>query len=137
MIFVIVKVRDIAFRFFHTETTFAAIAGNVLTAAFKAVDRKHTVVHTSAAASHSCCVGKVNDIVEGEHGCLFRLMHVALACDQCSAERTHDTCDIRADRITACDLLEASQNCIIIEGTALNHDILTEIGSRCDLNYLK
>ena len=54
-------------------------------------------------------------------------VHVTLTGDQCRAEGTHDTCDIRADGIAAGDPLEASEDCVIVEGSALYNDVLSEV----------
>ena len=64
-------------------------------------------------------------------------VHVALTGDQCRAEGTHDTCDIRADGIAAGDPLEASEDCVIVEGSSLHNDVLSEVTGGSDLDDLK
>ena len=51
---------------------------------------------------------------------------IALAGDQRRAERAHDAGDIRADHAAAGDFLECAEHRVIIEGTALDHDVLAE-----------
>ena len=70
---------------------------------------------------------KLIDLVDGEHGG-FRAFHVALPGDEGSAEGAHDTGDIRTDRLAVGDLLKASENGVVVEGTALYNDVFAELG---------
>ena len=67
----------------------------------------------------------------------MRAVHIALTGDKSSSEGTHDTCDIRADGIAAGDPLEASEDCVIVEGSALYNDVLSEVAGGSDLDDLK
>ena len=56
----------------------------------------------------------------------MRAVHIALTGDKSSSERTDDTCDIRADSFAAGDPFKASEDCVVVEGSALDNDILSE-----------
>ena len=60
-----------------------------------------------------------------------------LSGNQCGTKGTHDTRNIRTDGFTTRNLFEASKDCIIIEGTALNHDFFAQLGGIGYLDYLK
>ena len=62
---------------------------------------------------------------------------VALSCNQSRTEGTHDTGDVRADCLTAGDLLKAAENRIVVEGTALHDHVFSEVGGIGDLDNLK
>ena len=107
------------------DTSLAAVSTDELTAAGKFIDGQTAVIGTSAAVCHRCCIFQLIDLVNGKHGCLFSCL-ITLSRDQSRAKRTHDTCDIRTDRFTVCDLLEASEYRIIIKSTTLHNDMLTK-----------
>ena len=67
----------------------------------------------------------------------MRAVHIALTGDKSSSEGTHDTCDIRADSFAAGDPFKASEDCVIVEGSALYNDVLSEITGGSDLDDLK
>ena len=125
------------FVLFFTDTTFTAVTADILAAAGEFVDGQTAVVGTSTAVCHCGCVFQFIDLVNGEHGGFLTLL-VTFAGDQGSAERTHDSGDIRTDGFTVGDFFKASQNCIIIESTALYNDVLTKFGSIGNLdNFIK
>ena len=100
------------------------------------VDGQTAGVRTSAAFRHCRRILHGLDVVDGEHGRTFAL-RVSLAGDKGSSERTHDTCDIRTDRLAVCDLLEASQYGIIVKRTALYDDMISEFGGAGHLDNFK
>ena len=61
----------------------------------------------------------------------------AFSRDESGSKCTHDTGNVRADGLAACDFLKASQNSIIVEGTALNHNVFAQVGCAGDLDDLK
>ena len=67
----------------------------------------------------------------------MRAVHIALTGDKSSSEGTHDTCDIRADSFAAGDPLKASEDCVVVEGSALDNDILSEVAGGSDLDDFK
>ena len=73
---------------------------------------------------HGCGILQFFHLLFGEHGSL--LTFIALSCNQGSTECAHDTGNIRTGNLTVCDFFQASQNCIIIEGTALHDDVLSK-----------
>ena len=55
----------------------------------------------------------------------------------CRSGFTHDTGNVRADCLTAGDLLKTAENRIVIEGTALYDHVFSEIGGVGNLDNLK
>ena len=108
--------------FLFADTSLTAVSTDELTAAGKFIDGQTAVIGTSAAVCHRCCIFQLIDLVNGKHCCLFARL-ITLSRDQSRTKRTHDTCDIRTDRFTACDLLKASQYRIIIKSTTLYNDM--------------
>ena len=53
---------------------------------------------------------------------------VTLPGDEGSTEGAHDTGDIRADGLAVGDLLKAAENRVVVEGSALDNDVLSELG---------
>ena len=145
---IFIKVWNIIFVFLFADTTFAAVSGNILSAAGKLVDRQSAVVCTALTFCHTCGKGKGIDLVDGEHRC-FRLFGIeclsglcflfmeAFLCDQGSTESTHDTCNVRSDSFTARNDLKTSENRIIIKSTALYHDLFTKLAGTGYFDYLK
>ena len=62
--------------------------------------------------------------------------HIALSCDEGSTEGTHDTGDIRTDGLAVGDLLKASENCVVVEGSSLDNDVAAELCGVGNLDYL-
>ena len=127
-VFVIKQVRDIFFILLLSDTTFATVTADILAAAGETVDGQTAAVGTSLTVCHAGRVFQIVDLVDGEHRGIFAILKT-LSCDQGCTERTHDTCDIRADRFTVGDLFKASQYRIVIECTTLYDDIFSKLGS--------
>ena len=72
---------------------------------------------------------QIVDLVDGEHRGISAIL-ITLSCDQGSTESTHDTGDIRADRLTVGDFFKASQYGIVVEGTALYDDMFCQAQRR-------
>ena len=53
---------------------------------------------------------------------------VTLPCNEGSTESAHDTGDVRTDRLAVGDFFKAAQNGVIVEGSALDHDVLSKLG---------
>ena len=83
--------------------------------------RRQLLVHPLAVC-HGGGVFQLVDLVDGEHGGLFTFL-IALSCDQSGTEGTHDTGDIRADGLAVGNLLKASENRVVVEGTTLYNDM--------------
>ena len=118
------------------DTAFTAVAGDILSAAGKTVDGKTAGVGTALTLCHAGLIFQVQELLIGEHLGLIACLE-AFSGDQCSAESTHDACDIRAYRLTVCNLFEAAQHGIVVEGTALYHDIFTQFGGVGYLDHLE
>ena len=134
-IFVFIKIRNMIFVLFLTDTAFTAVTAYILAAAGEFVDSQTAVIGTSTTVCHRSCIFQLVDLINGEHSrfCAFLM---AFTGNQCGTEGTHDSGNIRTDGFTACNLFEASKNCIIVEGTTLYNDVLAKFGSVRNLDNL-
>ena len=123
-IFISEQVRSRIFLLLFTKSAFAAVAGDVAASAGKFIDGQTAVVSTAVAFSHGSGIFQCLHLLFTQHGSL--LAFITLSGDQCSTECAHDTGDIRTDHFAVGDLLKASKNSIVIESTALYHDILSK-----------
>ena len=94
--------------FFFSDTTLAAVAGDIAAAAGEFIDGQTAVVRTAVALGHGGGELQVVDFVDGEHGGLHTVL-IALPCDESRSEGAHDTGNVGADSLAACDLLKASE----------------------------
>ena len=135
LIFIFIKIRNMIFILFLANTTLAAVTAYILAAAGEFVDSQTAVIGTSTTVCHRSCIFQLVDLINGEHTsfCAFLM---AFAGNQCSTECTHDSGDIRTDSFAACNLFEASQNCIIVEGTTLHNNVFAKFGSVRNLDNL-
>ena len=122
--------------FLAADASLTAVAGDVLTAARKFIDGKPAAVGAAAAFCHTGLVLQGADFLIREHGGLISGF-VALPCDEGCSEGAHDTGDIRTDCLTSGDFLEASEYCVIVEGTALDYNLSAELGGIGNLDYLE
>ena len=104
---------------------FAAVAADVLLAAGEFVDGEHAVVAAAAAADAGGGVGQLLDFIQGQHGTF--LTGVVIFRRQCCAEGTHQTGNIRAGDLHSGDILESPQHRLVVEGAALDHDVLPQV----------
>ncbi len=112
--------------FLLPDPAFAAVSGNELPAAGKAVNGKQTVIGTALAAGHRGLIVQGIDLFDGKHGAgCFPV--IIVPGDQGSAKGTHDTGDIRTDGLSTGNQFKAAQDSIIVEGSALNHDTLPKV----------
>ena len=116
------KVRDLFFILFLAQTALAAVSADELTAAGEAIDGQTAVVSAAFTFCHRGGELKLVDLLDGEHRG-FGTFHIALSCDEGGSEGSHDTGDIRTDGLAAGDLLKTSENCVVVEGTALDNDV--------------
>ena len=135
LIFIFIKIRNMIFVLFLTDTAFTAVTAYILAAAGEFVDSQTAVIGTSTTVCHRSCIFQLVDLINGEHSsfCTFLM---ALAGDQRSTESTHDSGDIRTDGFAAGNLFEASKNRIIVESTTLYNDVFTKFGSIRNLDNL-
>ena len=107
-VLVFIKVWDMVLVLFFTNTALTAVTAYKLTSAGEFVDGKTTVVGTSVTVGHRCCVFQLIDLFNGEHGSFTVLRMITLFCDQGSTESAHDSCNVRADGLTACNTFKTS-----------------------------
>ncbi len=76
------------------------------------------------------------NLSDGEHssGIAFG---IPLPGNQCRTEGAHDSGDVRADGFTVRDFFKTAQDGIVVEGTALDHDMLSEFGGIRHFNNLE
>ena len=108
------------------DTAFATVAADILASAGETVDGEAALVGTAFTFGHGGGVFQSIDAVNGEHRSLGSLL-ISFSCDEGSSECTHDTGDIRADSLTASDFFKTSQDTVIVEGTALNYNMVAEL----------
>ena len=94
-------------------------------AAGEAVDGEHTVIGAAAATGGGGFVGKLQNVRKGQHGRL--LAGVPIPGNEGCAEGTHDTGDIRADGLHPGDFLKGTEHCLVVEGTALDHNVPSQV----------
>ena len=134
-IFVLVKIGYVIFVFLFADSPLAAVAADKLAAAGEFVDGQTAVVGTSAAVGHGGGIFQGVDLVDREHGSLFSLF-IPFSGDKRGAERSHDAGDIRTDGVAVRDLLKAPENRVVIEGSALYHDMPAKLGGVGNLDHL-
>ena len=92
----------------------AAVAG-------EGIDGEHTVVGASAAAGGSGGICKGGDLLQRKHGALLSV--IALPGQQCRAKGAHDAGNIRTGGFHAGNAFKGTQYRLVIEGSALNHNV--------------
>ena len=100
------------------------------------VNGQAAVIRAALALGHGSGILQGLDLIDWEHGSTFTL-HIAFPGDQGGPESPHDTCDIRADCFTVCDLFKAPQHGIVIESSSLHHNMVSKLRGIGNLNYLK
>ena len=123
------------FIFFFSDSTFAAVAGDILASAGKFIDGKTAVIGTAFTVCHSRSVFQAVDFVNGQHGGFF-VCCIAFPRNERGTESTHDTCNVRTDGFTISDFFKTSQDSIIVEGTTLNDDMTSKFGCVGYFDYL-
>ena len=131
---VIKEIRNFLLLAIQTEAALTAVARDEAAAAAELVHGEHALVVTTLTARHGGLILQRDDLVERQHG--GRLVFPALACDQGRAEGTHDAGNVGAHALTLRRALEGAEHSVIVEGTALHHNVLAEargIGNFDDL----
>ena len=142
------EVRNVRLRLRLSEATLTAVTGDEVPAGTELVDGQDAVVVAALAACHAGRILEVDNVVDRKHAGLhasvsgernilfltrlhrtkmFVLQLITLACDQCCAEGTHDAGDIRTGDMGVEEVLEGAEDGIVIEGTTLHDDVLSEI----------
>ena len=133
---ILVEVRHIFRIFLATQTALAAVTGDKPSSAGEFVDGEKTVVGTETAACHLRFIGQFFYILFG-NGSGHEALGIVLAGDQGSTEGAHDTGDIRTDGFSAGHQFEGTEYGIVIEGSALHHDLMTQLFRVGQLAHLK
>ena len=107
------------------QAALTAVAGYVPAPAGEFVDREQAVVLAPAAAGRRRRVGEGGDLIEREHRALLPV--ITLTRDQRRAEGAHDARNVGAGGLHACDLLKGAQHRLVIERSALDHDMTAEL----------
>ena len=97
-----------------SDTALTAVAADKLTSAGEAVDGQTALIGAALAFGHGGRKGQRIDAVDRKHCCLISGMET-LPRDKRRTEGTHDTGDVRADRLAVCDAFEAAQDGIIVK----------------------
>src|SRR5699024_7611226 len=105
-------------------------------AAAEMVDGQTAGVGASPAFCHSRGVLHSFDVVDREHSRALAVC-ISLAGDQSRPESAHDTGNVRTYSLAVCDFLKTSQNGIIVEGTALNDNMVPELRRAGHFDYLE
>ena len=116
------------------------------------------MVVAALAAGHLCCVFKVNDFVQWQHGSLntavsctgnlyflcrlhlfdlFICHVISFTGNESGTKGTHDSGDVRSYYISSQKILKSTEHRIIVEGSALNNDVFAQIPGFCNLYNLK
>ena len=109
-----------------TDTAFATIAGDELTAAGELIDGQTAVVGTTLTFRHAGLELEIADLLIIQH-CGHITVFVMFSGDQSRTESTHDTGDVGTDGLAVRNFFKASKHRIVVEGTALYHDIFTQL----------
>ena len=135
LVFKFIEIRDVLFVFFLAKTAFTAVSADKLTTAGKTVDGQTAVVGAALAFCHGCGEFQLIDFVNGEHGRLG-ILFVSFPGNQSSSESSHDSGNIRTDGFTACNLFKGTEHGVVVKGSALNHDMMSQLRGIGNLDYL-
>ena len=107
------------------DAPLTAVAADILAAAGKTVDGQTAVIGTALAVGHPGGILQGVDLFNGQHGGLFAL--TALSGNKSRAESAHDACDVGTDGLAVGDPLKASEHRVVVESTALDHDVVAQL----------
>ena len=151
------EVRNVRLRLRLSEATLTAVTGDEVPAGTELVDGQDAVVVAALAACHAGRVLKMYDVIDRKHAGLdtaiggeryilfltwlhlskMRILQlITLTCDQCCAEGTHDAGDIRTGDMGVEEVFKGAEDGIVVEGTTLHDDVLSEILRIRDLDDL-
>ena len=73
LIFVFIKIRNMIFVLFLTDTAFTAVTAYILAASGEFVDSQTAVIGTSTTVCHRSCIFQLVNLINGEHSrfCAF------------------------------------------------------------------
>ena len=134
--FIFVQIGHIVGIFLAADSAFAAVAGDKLASAGKFVDGEPAAVGTAPAFGHACFIFQGTELFIGKHGGLI-LVRVILPGDEGRTEGSHNAGDIGTDGLAPRNFFKTTENRIIIESTALYHDLPSQLGGVGHLDYLE
>ena len=117
------------------DSALASVSADKLTSSAEFVDGEPTVIGAASAVCHGGCIFQGIDLFNREHGSFFAFF-ITLPGDQSSAKGAHDSCNIRTDCMTVGNFFEASENRVIIKGSALYHNVFSKLRGIGNLDYL-
>ena len=130
------QVGNLAWILRLSQTSFTAVAGDILASAGKTVYGKTAVIGTALTFCHARFKLQGIDLVDVQHGGLITGA-VIVTGDQGGSESSHDTGDIGTDSLAVRNFFKASQHGIIIKSAALNNDPVPQLRGIRYLDYLK
>ena len=119
---------------FAAQGFFAAVAAHMAAAAGEDADREHAVVLAALTACGRGLVRELLDLLKREHCALLPV--VAVAREQCRAERAHDARDVGTRDLRAGDALKRAQHGLVEECAALYDDVRAELARVGELDDL-
>ena len=121
-----------------SQSSFATVSGNILSATGKAIDRQPAAVGATFAGRHTGGILQRIDLINRQHrGRKSFLFMKALAGNEGGTEGTHNAGNVRSDRLTVGDFFKGAKHRIVVKGTALYHDVFAKLGSVGNLDDLK
>ena len=134
-IFIIIHIRNLFDRLFvFAGAAFTAITGDK-TSGPKIIDGKQTIVRTLSAAGQFCLIGEILQFLRTDQIAAGMTVPFVLG-DQCRAKGSHDSGNIRTHDLMTCDLLKGTKHGVIIEGSALNDNLIAHLCIVTDLDNL-
>ena len=139
----IIEIRNVVFVLLQAKTALTAVSGYELSTAGEPVDGQAAVVRASLALGIVSGIFQRIDLVDGEHGGLFRRCVLpafpfmeAFTRDQTGSESAHDAGDIGTDCFAVCCFFKCTKNTVVIEGSALYNDMTAQLRRIRDLDDL-
>ena len=133
-IFILEQIGNVVGVLFLANSPLAAVSADILAASAEFVDGQTAAVGAALAVGHPGRIFQRIDLLYGQHGGGLSLK--TLSRDQGRAEGSHDTGDVGADGFAFCNTFEAPQHGVVVEGSALDDDMLSQLRSVGDLDDL-
>ncbi len=120
-----------------SQSLFAAVAGDVPSAAGEKADREHAMIGAALTASRARLPLQRQNLFQRQRG--RRLFHVLrmLPGNQRRAESAHHAGNIRADGLHPGQLLKGTQHRPVMERAALHHNVRPQLFGIGQLNHLE
>ena len=122
---IVVEIRHTVFGTGFADTTLTAVAGDVLASSGKFIDGETAVIGAAFTFRHAGLKLQVHDLFDSQHGSACAFL-ITFSGDQRGAKGTHNTGDIRTDRLAVGNLFKAAEHSVVVESTALYNNVFTE-----------